>query len=234
MTALSTNTSQTMSSREIAETIEVRHDSAKRTMDRLAERGVISITPVVEPTKGGGKPTTVYRVNQRDSYVVAAQLSPEMTARLVDRWQELESGQAQPVAAEPRSLALETMQDSLKIGELLGLPTHYAQIEAVKQTKEVSGQDYSGMLAYAPAQDNIPADEVMLEPSALAPHFDLTPAQMNNRLRDAGLQTKSHGQWVPTIAGNNLCATHSWSTKYKSGYNQKWNLSAVRELLEGE
>lgn len=31
-----------------------------------------------------------YLVGKRDSYVVVAQLSPEFTARLVDRWQELE------------------------------------------------------------------------------------------------------------------------------------------------
>jgi phage regulator Rha-like protein len=30
-------------------------------------------------------------VNKRDSYVVVAQLCPEFTARLVDRWQELEA-----------------------------------------------------------------------------------------------------------------------------------------------
>jgi hypothetical protein len=33
-----------------------------------------------------------YEVNKRDSYVIVAQLCPEFTARLVDRWQELESG----------------------------------------------------------------------------------------------------------------------------------------------
>jgi phage regulator Rha-like protein len=38
----------------------------------------------------------VYVVNKRDSYVVVAQLSPEFTARLVDRWQELEAQAAVP------------------------------------------------------------------------------------------------------------------------------------------
>ena len=31
----------------------------------------------------------MYQVGKRDSYIVVAQLSPEFTARLVDRWQEL-------------------------------------------------------------------------------------------------------------------------------------------------
>jgi anti-repressor protein len=32
----------------------------------------------------------VYQIGKRDSYVIVAQLSPQFTARLVDRWQELE------------------------------------------------------------------------------------------------------------------------------------------------
>ncbi len=80
-----------MSSREIAELTRSRHDSVKRSMERMSSNGIISFTPLVEPTVGGGKPATVYHVNKRDSYVVVAQLSPEFTAALVDRWQELES-----------------------------------------------------------------------------------------------------------------------------------------------
>ncbi|KAB2892240.1 MAG: hypothetical protein F9K32_00595 [Desulfobulbaceae bacterium] len=32
---------------------------------------------------------TTYHVNERDSYITVAQLSPEFTARLVDHWREL-------------------------------------------------------------------------------------------------------------------------------------------------
>ncbi|AOT26637.1 phage antirepressor KilAC domain-containing protein [Vibrio anguillarum] len=81
----------TMSSREIAELTQSRHDNVKRSMERMLSNCVISFTPMEEPTIGGGKPTTVYHVNKRDSYIVVAQLSPEFTAALVDRWQELES-----------------------------------------------------------------------------------------------------------------------------------------------
>lgn len=84
------NTDQlTMSSREIAELVESRHDNVKRTMESLSNKGLIAFTQSEE--KGtGGRPAIVYHVGKRDSYVVVAQLSPEFTARLVDRWQELE------------------------------------------------------------------------------------------------------------------------------------------------
>jgi phage regulator Rha-like protein len=80
----------TMSSREIAKLVESRHDSVKRTIERLAERGTIELPPLVEISTAT-KPISEYLVNKRDSYVIVAQLSPEFTARLVDRWQELES-----------------------------------------------------------------------------------------------------------------------------------------------
>ncbi|WP_263752590.1 phage antirepressor KilAC domain-containing protein [Kosakonia cowanii] len=90
-----------MSSQEIADLVESRHDSVKRTVERLAERGVIQLPPLVEVANHLGQAVAVYQICKRDSYVVVAQLSPEFTARLVDRWQELESQQAMPV---PKSL----------------------------------------------------------------------------------------------------------------------------------
>lgn len=86
----------TMSSREIAELVELRHDNVRRTIETLAARGAITLPQSEEVPNDGPGPKTisVFRVGKRDSYVIVAQLSPEFTARLVDRWQELESGAA--------------------------------------------------------------------------------------------------------------------------------------------
>jgi anti-repressor protein len=84
---------QTMSSREIAEIVESRHDNVKRSMETLKDKGIISFTQSEETSHSGAgsRPVEVYMVGKRDSYVIVAQLSPEFTARLVDRWQELEA-----------------------------------------------------------------------------------------------------------------------------------------------
>lgn len=87
----------TMSSKEMAKLTEKRHDSVKRTVNTLAEKGIIAFPQIVETsfTGANGRKQTVteYRVEERDSYIIVAQLSPEFTARLVDRWQELEAQQ---------------------------------------------------------------------------------------------------------------------------------------------
>lgn len=92
----------TMSSLEIADLVESRHDTVKLSMERLAARGVIQLPPLAEVTNHQGQAVSVYQLGKRDSYVVVAQLSPEFTARLVDRWQELESEAAPAI---PRTMA---------------------------------------------------------------------------------------------------------------------------------
>jgi phage regulator Rha-like protein len=96
----------TMSSREIAELLEKRHDDVKRSVKRLAERGVIVQPPTADEQDtdalGRKRTTSVYRLEKRDSYVVVAQLSPEFTARLVDRWDELEKLVRQNSSTEQR------------------------------------------------------------------------------------------------------------------------------------
>ncbi|HAU4370756.1 phage antirepressor YoqD-like protein [Citrobacter amalonaticus] len=87
----------TMSSSDIADLVESRHDHVKRSIERLAERGVIKLPPMGEVKNHLNQSVAVYLIGKRDSYVVVAQLSPEFTARLVDRWQELEQAQQQAI-----------------------------------------------------------------------------------------------------------------------------------------
>ena len=101
-------TQQTMTSREIADLVELRHDNVRRTIESLAGKGVITLPQFEEVSNDGPGPKSIsaYRVGKRDSYVIVAQLSPEFTARLVDRWQELESGASSLPKTLPEALRL--------------------------------------------------------------------------------------------------------------------------------
>jgi len=88
--------SLTMSSLEISEVVNSRHDKVKQSIERLATRGIIQLPPLGEVKNHLGQGVSVYQIGKRDSYVVVAQLSPEFTARLVDRWTELEVLQQAP------------------------------------------------------------------------------------------------------------------------------------------
>ncbi len=109
----------TMSSREIAELVDSRHDKVKQSIERLVERGVIVQPPLGDEPEtdalGRTRVTKVYEISKRDSYVIVAQLSPEFTARLVDRWQELEQASrfdpSQLTRMEVLQLAMDAERD---------------------------------------------------------------------------------------------------------------------------
>lgn len=119
MKKLISHSIETMSSREIAELVDSRHDDVKRTIVRLAERGVIKLPPMADVKNHRRQTVSEYRIGKRDTYVIVAQISPEFTAALVDRWQELEEQAAkQQIAAHSRQVArLEApqMTDAIKI-----------------------------------------------------------------------------------------------------------------------
>lgn len=93
-----------MTSLEISELTGSRHDSVKRSIERLADSGVIVRPPMVVEQSidnfGRKRFTDVLifsgETGKRDSIVVVARLSPEFTARIVDRWMELESRSSLP------------------------------------------------------------------------------------------------------------------------------------------
>lgn len=106
----------TMSSREIAELTGKRHDNVRRTIESLWDLSLISVTQSEEPALRGGKPTKIYNINEEDSYIVVARLSPEFTAKIVKRWRELESQQA-PKIPQTYAEALQLAADQAKLIE---------------------------------------------------------------------------------------------------------------------
>ncbi len=133
-------TRQVMSSREIAELTGKRHDNVKRTIDTLAGDRVISFPQIEENPASVGRPGKHYLIGKRDSFVVVAQLSPEFTARLVDRWQELEE-QAAPRIPANYAEALQLAADQARENSrLLGVIELQApKVAAIKRLAAAEG-----------------------------------------------------------------------------------------------
>ena len=96
----------TMTSWEISILVDVRHDSVKRSIETLAESGTIPLPQSVQvriQRERREETNSVYLLGKRDSIIVVAQLSPAFTAKVVDRWQELE-GQARAGFKIPESM----------------------------------------------------------------------------------------------------------------------------------
>jgi phage regulator Rha-like protein len=110
----SLNTHQSMTSLEISELVQSRHDNVKRTIETLVKQAVIT-SPQIEEKPTAGRPSTFYiftgEKGKRDSIIVVAQLCPEFTAKLVDRWHELET-QSQPKLPQTYVEALRDLADT--------------------------------------------------------------------------------------------------------------------------
>jgi len=131
----------TMSSREIAELVCSRHDKVKQSIKRLAERGVITFPPMGETSftdKIGKKQwVRVYHLGERDSYIVVAQLSPEFTAQLVDRWRMLE--RAVELVASQIMMRDEFEEMKAAIARLeKAMPRKYARRELSEEDKDIN------------------------------------------------------------------------------------------------
>jgi len=85
---------QTMTSLEIAELVEKRHDNVKRTIETLVNSGVIvqpQIEDGIKSANGIIPKLYVFEGDQgeRDTTIIVAQLSPQFLGQVVDQWRFL-------------------------------------------------------------------------------------------------------------------------------------------------
>lgn len=129
---------QSITSFDISELVLSRHDDVKRSIERLAERGVIALPPMaVMPKEANNR---IYNVEiyvftgeqgKLDSITVVAQLCPEFTAALVKRWYELENQTKLP---QSFAEALQLAADQAKKIELDKPKVEYYEKIVVRDT----------------------------------------------------------------------------------------------------
>ena len=191
---LSISQKATMTSIEIAELVGKRHDNVKRTIEVLTKGGVIQFPQIEEienkQSVGPRRFSKAYifegEQGKRDSIIVVAQLSPEFTARLVDRWRELENARG-PLKSKAEILA-EMAQMHLE---------HERRINAVNaQVAEVSAQ--VSKVAETVEQikkGNIP--EGYISYRQLAAKCGLTEAKCRNLVNAYRIPTDTHEFLTP-------------------------------------
>lgn len=138
------NTELSMTSKEIADLVGAREDNVKRTIERLTNSGVISHPPLEDGAKSANGVIPKHYLfsgeeGKRDSIIVVAQLSPEFTARLVDRWKELEDERVKPKSQAEiiAAMALANLESERRI-------SHVEQ--KVEQVNEVVEQIKQGTI----------------------------------------------------------------------------------------
>lgn len=153
-----------MSSLEIAELVGSQHGNVRISIERLAKRGVIQLPAMqkvenkqsVSPNKFSDAYIFEGEQGKRDSIVVVAQLCPEFTARLVDRWMELEEQIKQ----------LEAPQQQTQL--IPGTPEHFAACyrayfgEPVLPSLTAQQQHTEPVAIAAPQREHFPVPSDMI------------------------------------------------------------------------
>lgn len=107
-----------MSSRDIAKLTNKPHDNTLKLIRSLLDGGIVKNTTLSSwhnPQNNQAYPE--YFSDKRDSLIIVARSSPEFTAAIIDRWQELESQQA-PAHILPQSFAEALMLAANQAAEL--------------------------------------------------------------------------------------------------------------------
>ncbi|ENH3185015.1 Rha family transcriptional regulator [Escherichia coli] len=153
MNAAIFNGKASMTSVEIAELVGSRHDKVKQSIERLAERRIIQLPPMGISKNINGLGLTQKSKHylfegergKRDSIIVVAQLCPEFTARLVDRWRELEEQIRKPMSEIEMvaAMALEAVRQQKRITQVEEKVSHVAEtVEQIK--KSTIREGYAG------------------------------------------------------------------------------------------
>ncbi|HAM4040918.1 phage antirepressor KilAC domain-containing protein [Escherichia coli] len=178
-----------MTSIEIAELVGSRPDNVKISIERLAKSGVIQLPAlqVFEKINNLGLCRSVEAYvfegeqGKRDSIIVVAQLSPEFTARLVDRWRELEETAVNIPKTLPEALRLAAdlaeqkmqLENQLaiaapkvefadRVGEASGiLIGNYAKVVGIGPNKLFAWMRDHKILIASGARRNVPMQEYM-------------------------------------------------------------------------
>ncbi|EHB6102505.1 DNA-binding protein [Escherichia coli] len=142
-----------MTSVEIAELVGSQHKDVKRSIERLMGKGVIRSAPMANfeiiNNLGLKRNVAAYvfegERGKRDSIIVVAQLCPEFTARLVDRWRELEEQIRKPMSQIEMvaAMALEAVRQQRRLEQVEEKVSHVT--ETVEQIKRGTIRDgYAG------------------------------------------------------------------------------------------
>lgn len=230
--------SRTMTSQEIANLVEKRHDNVKRTIESLVNSGVISKPQIEDGIKSAnGVVPQVYKFSgeqgKRDSIIIVAQLCPEFTARLVDRWQELEEATrhkdkkqtqlgsvTRQCAMMARAFGFKGNQHILATDKAVRALTGQSPLELMGETHLIAANKEK---IFTPTQLG-----GMLEPP-------ISARKVNEVLEHLGYQCKVNGEWVVTSKGEKLCEMLDTGKKRGNGVpvkQIKWYQTVLDILKE--
>ena len=208
---LSQSENLTMSSEQIAELLELRHDNVRQAAKNLESHGVIAFTEF--SVKGNGRPKQVMQFDKRNSIIITAKLNAQFMMRIVDRWLHLESQQA-PALPQNYLEALEHLVTKEKL-----LIEQAPKVEYFNKVLETT----NGFTT-----------------TEIATELNMSAIKLNKTLKEMTVQRKIGNRWVLTAAnlGNDYTTERTHVDESgKSRHSMMWTEKGrkfILDLLDGK
>lgn len=215
MNAITTmaNDGLTMSSREISDLTDKRHDNVMRDIRTMlvelhGDGGVLRFEDTqVNPQNGQLYP--VYRLPKRETLILVSGYSLALRAKIIDRWQELESMVDQPRIPQTMPEALRLAAEAIEQRDRLALENK-AQAEALAEAQpKVKGFDL------------ITAGEKSITIREAAKLLSVKETRLTAWLHENGWTYRMNGRWVAKsehIQGGRLVYKEAKYTDEKTGH----------------
>ena len=223
----------TISSREVAEMMEVRHTHMLDKIDKisqvLTDRKIGSSDYWIESSyiAGNGEERREYQVTKKGCELIAHKSSGEkgivFTVRYMDKFEEMEKKLQKQL---PRTYieALEQLLASEKEKERLSLENK-AQLQIIGELQPKA--DYTDIILKSNSSMNV---------SQIAKDYGMSAKAMNSLLHDLGVQYKSNGQWLLYSNFHDKGYTKSETGTYDNGnqtyVHTKWTQKGRLFLYE--
>ncbi len=203
----------------------------RRLIKNLLESGALRTETVCDTVSQtsprGGRPSTIYWLNEKAALKVITKsetaMADAITDEIIDVYMAARRGELKPRPQDevtvPFKRAETVARSTLRLCKMLGTETGMAKAIAVEEVRRVTGLDLSRMIA------GNQAEEVPLTPTRLGEVAGISAADMNRVLLHNGLQVKTGpSKYEPTAKGRPFCTLNPYQSPYSehTDYRPLW------------
>lgn len=237
MSAITTTTVQTMSSREIAELTGKQHKDVLYDIRKMLESLGLSTADFSAVYKAeNGQSYEQFVLPKRETLILVSGYSVEMRAKIIDRWQELEQKALQgggAKAAPPSIIAPSREFRALfGVGRLLGLDKNAAAISANQAVNKITGVNLLSLLGQTSMEAGNQS-EMLYTPTELGKRIGVSGIAFNKMLEAAGLQKRQGDTWERTQLAETFSKIQDTMKRHSDGtpvLQLKWYPSVIQML----
>ena len=204
---------ETMSSLQIAEITEKRHDAVLRDIRNLLEQGVGAHNFVESSYNNSqNKELPCYVLTKKGCLILASGYNALLREKIINRWEELELNHRNGGFQIPQTLSEALMLAAEQTKQLEQAKAEKQLLEAKAQEQERVIQEQAPKVEY---YQKVLTSESTYTVTQIAKEFGWGPQTLNRKLKELGVQYKQNDQWILKAKYQNKGYTDTITREHK-------------------